>query len=207
MQPADESALVARARGGDAAAFEELVRRYDRAVLRLALRIVGSEEIARDIYQEAFLRVFRSLRDFRDECAFSTWVFRLVTNLCLDHLRKAGARPEDAIPGEAGGEGERSREALLADDRPESNPERVVAGREIRRRIDRALRSLPPRERLVFELRHAEGLRMSAIAGIVETTEETVRNCLYRAHRHLRSALWDLGGEARRKTARRWSEA
>jgi len=207
VQPADESALVARARGGDGAAFEELVRRYDRSVLRLALRIVGSEESARDIYQETFLRVFRSLRDFRGECSFSTWVFRLVTNLCLDHLRKAGARPEAAIPGDAAGEDERPREAFLADDRPQSDPERVVAGLEIRRRIDRALESLSPRERLVFELRHEEGLRMSAIAEIVETSEETVRNCLYRAHRHLRSALWDLGSEARRATARRWSEA
>lgn len=207
MQPADDSALVARARGGDGAAFEELVRRYDRGVLRLALRIVGSEEMARDIYQETFLRIFRSLRDFREECAFSTWVFRLATNLCLDHLRRAGARPEEAIPGEGGGEGGRSREAFLADDRTDSNPERVVAGREIRRRIDRALASLPPRERLVFELRHEEGLRMSAIAEIVQTSEETVRNCLYRAHRHLRLALWDLGSEARRTAARRWSEA
>lgn len=199
MQPADESALVARAREGDGAAFEELVRRYDGSVLRLALRIVGSEETARDIYQETFLRVFRSLREFRGECAFSTWVFRLVTNLCLDHLRRAGARPEE--------EGERPLESFPADERPDSDPERVVAGLEIRRRIDMALARLPPRERLVFELRHESDLRMSAIAEIVETSEETVRNCLYRAHRHLRSALWDLGGEAPRATARRWSEA
>jgi RNA polymerase sigma-70 factor (ECF subfamily) len=199
VQPADESALVARAREGDGAAFEELVRRYDGSVLRLALRIVGSEETARDIYQEAFLRVFRSLREFRGECAFSTWVFRLVTNLCLDHLRRAGARPQE--------EGERPPEVFLADGRPESDPERVVAGLEMRLRIDGALARLPPRERLVFELRHEEGLRMSAIAEIVETSEETVRNCLYRAHRHLRSALRDLGGERRRPAARRWSEA
>src|SRR6266852_5804104 len=73
---------------GSAAAFEELVRRYDSDVLRLALRSVRSEEEARDIYQEAFLRTFRTLGGFRGECSFRTWLYRIVTNLCLDHARR-----------------------------------------------------------------------------------------------------------------------
>ncbi|MBI4168345.1 MAG: sigma-70 family RNA polymerase sigma factor [Acidobacteria bacterium] len=207
MQPADESALIARAREGSRAAFEELVHLYDRSVLRLALRIVGSEEAAHDIYQEAFLRIFRSIHDFRQECAFRTWVFRVVTNLCLDHLRRAGKRQEEGPVGPRGESEARPLEALVADERPDGDPERVLARTEIRRRVEAALAGLPPRERLVFELRHEEGLRAGAIAEVLETSEETVRNCLYRAHRHLRSALGDMRTGARRAAAERWSEA
>jgi len=191
----DESALVGEARNGSTAAFEELVRRYDRGVLRLALSIVRSEEDARDIYQEAFLKVFRSIRGFRNECGFKTWLFRIVTNLCLDHARRNGARPHDRLLLQADPE-ERRPDAAgpLADARPGGDPEKALAAAELRRRIGEALLGLPARERLVFELRHDQGMRLAAVADILETTEETVRNCLYRAHQRLRQALGDLKG-------------
>ncbi len=90
----DESRLIGEAQGGSAAAFEEIVQRYDRRVLRIALRFVRSEEDARDIYQEVFLRVYRSLSRFRKDSRFETWLFRIVTNTCLDHLRRASVRPQ-----------------------------------------------------------------------------------------------------------------
>ena len=76
------------AQQGNTAAFEELVRQYDRAVLRLAIHLTGSPEDGQDIYQEAFLRAYINLARFRFECSFYTWIYRIVTNLCLDHLRK-----------------------------------------------------------------------------------------------------------------------
>jgi len=192
----DESALINEARNGSAAAFEELVRRHDRSVLRLALSIVRSQEDARDVYQDAFLKAFRSIGEFRGECAFSTWLYRIVTRLCLDRARRDGARPrlpdgrEPGHPESAGPDAA----ARLPETRPGGDPERMLAAAETRRRIAEALRMLSDRERLVFELRHDQGMRLAAVAEILETTEETVRNCLYRAHQRLREALGDLRG-------------
>src|SRR5436309_3135064 len=90
VNPPDEARLIGEAQRGSAVAFEELVRRYDSGVLRLALRIVRSEEEAREIYQEAFLRTFRTIGEFRGECSFGTWLYRIVTNLCRDRARRHG---------------------------------------------------------------------------------------------------------------------
>ena len=95
---AEEQALVRNAQAGDRLAFEELVHRYDRDVLRLALNLVHRSEDARDIYQESFLRVYRNLHRFRFECSFYTWLYRIVTNVALDHLRRRTSRREDQAP-------------------------------------------------------------------------------------------------------------
>src|SRR5580700_11000962 len=91
----DDAALIREAQLGNTAAFEELVRQYDRAVLRLAIHLTGSPEDGQDIYQEAFLRAYINLARFRFECSFYTWIYRIVTNLCLDHLRKRNSRGRD----------------------------------------------------------------------------------------------------------------
>ena len=92
----DDTLLVREAQRGNRAAFEELVRHYDQAVLRLAMHLTGSEHEAQDIYQDAFLKAYKSVGNFRFECSFYTWIYRIVTNLCLDHLRKKQVRKEDA---------------------------------------------------------------------------------------------------------------
>jgi RNA polymerase sigma-70 factor (ECF subfamily) len=92
----DDTLLVREAQRGNRAAFEELVRNYDQAVLRLAMHLTGSDHEAQDIYQEAFLKAYRNVGNFRFECSFYTWIYRIVTNLCLDHLRKRQVRKEDA---------------------------------------------------------------------------------------------------------------
>ena len=192
--PSDESKLIGEAQRGDPDAFEELVRRYDQRVLRLVLRIVRSEDDARDLYQEAFLKIFRSLKRFRHECRFETWLFRVVTNACLDRLRRAAARPEERPASVVSGVGEATDLDQIAEDRPEYDPERALARQQLSRRIDSALDRLGPRERFVFEMRHYEGLRLRDIGDLLETSEATVKNCLFRAHRHMRRALQDLGG-------------
>jgi RNA polymerase sigma-70 factor (ECF subfamily) len=191
----DERALVAEAQTGNRAAFEELVRRYDRDVLRLALNLMKRPEDARDVYQEAFLKVYRNLHRFRFECSFYTWLYRIVTNVCLDHLRRRQARPEDQAPEITTGhhdEGitdffERQREH-----RPTLDPERTMMGKEIKARIARAMERLSPRERIVFEMKHYQGLKLRAIGDVLGTTEETVKNSLFRATRKLRTELGGL---------------
>jgi RNA polymerase sigma-70 factor, ECF subfamily len=191
----DERALVAEAQAGNCAAFEELVRRHDRDVLRLALNLMKRPEDARDVYQEAFLKVYRNLHRFRFECSFYTWLYRIVTNVCLDHLRRRQARPEDQAP-EANSahheEGitdffERQREH-----RPTLDPERSLIGKEIKARISLAMERLSPRERIVFEMKHYQGLKLRAIGDALGTTEETVKNSLFRATRKLRNELGGL---------------
>jgi RNA polymerase sigma-70 factor (ECF subfamily) len=192
----DDRDLIARAQAGERAAFETLVHRYDRDVLRLILNVLRSPEDARDVYQDAFLKIYRNLHRFRVESSFYTWIYRIVTNACLDHLRRRRCRPEDQAPeGNAG-----LREEALAGDffdrqqerRLEGNPERQVLGHEIGRQIETALASLSPRERMIFEMKHREGLRLRAIGEALGTTEETVKNSLFRATRKLRAHLQGL---------------
>ncbi len=87
--------LIRAAQRGDQDAFEQLVRAYDQSVLRLAMNLLRSPEDARDVYQEAFLRVYRNLHTFRFDCSFHTWLYRIVTNICLDQLRKRKVRKEE----------------------------------------------------------------------------------------------------------------
>src|ERR1700737_975653 len=94
----DERCIVAEAQTGNRAAFEELVRRYDRDVLRLALNLMKRPEDARDVYQEAFLKVYRNLHRFGFECSFYPWLYPILTNGCPDPLRRRQARPEDQSP-------------------------------------------------------------------------------------------------------------
>jgi RNA polymerase sigma-70 factor, ECF subfamily len=196
MAGPDERVLIERAQAGDREAFESLVHRYDRDVLRLALHILQKPEDARDVYQEAFLKIYKNLSRFRFECSFYTWVYRVVTNVCLDHLRRRSSRPEDQPPetaprlnGDAAAEDffDRQRETSAA-----SDPERRLMGQEIGRRISAAMQHLTPRERMVFEMKHYEGMRLRAIGEVLGTTEETVKNSLFRATRKLRAELEEL---------------
>jgi RNA polymerase sigma-70 factor (ECF subfamily) len=187
----DERCLVVEAQAGSRSAFEELVRRYDRDVLRLALNLMKRPEDARDVYQEAFLKVYRNLHRFRFECSFYTWLYRIVTNVCLDQLRRRQARPEDQAPeaGSAHDEGITDFFERQKEHRPTLDPERRLLGQEIQTRIACAMELLSPRERVVFEMKHYQGLKLRAIGDALGTTEETVKNSLFRATRKLRSQL------------------
>ena len=191
----DERALVAEAQAGNRAAFEELVRRYDRDVLRLALNLMKRPEDARDVYQEAFLKVYRNLHRFRFECSFYTWLYRIVTNVCLDHLRRRQARPEDQAPEihpNRMEDGPRDFFDHQKEHRATLDPERSLLGKEIQSRLARAMERLSPRERIVFEMKHYQGLKLRAIGDALGTTEETVKNSLFRATRKLRNELAGL---------------
>jgi len=188
----DDTQLVREAQRGNRAAFEELVRQYDQAVLRLALHLTGSAHEAQDIYQEAFLKAYRNLGSFRFECSFYTWIYRIVSNLCLDHLRKRQVRKEDA-PVAVDGEGQ-TYDVLdqVPDARAGSNPEHQLMSREVGQRIQSALEQLSAKERLVFELKHYHGLKLRTVGEILHTTEETAKNTLFRATQKLRGALADM---------------
>lgn len=187
----NETALIRAAQHGDGDAFEQLVRSYDGNVLRMAFNLLRSEEDARDIYQEAFLRVYRNLPSFRFDCSFSTWLYRIVANLCLDQIRKRKVRKEEA-GSITTAEGEVDRFQFLPEGRADVDPQRQLMSVEVGNRIQEVLANLTARERLVFEMRHFGGMRLRAIGEALGVTEEAAKNCLFRATQKMRSALGDF---------------
>ena len=184
----DDTFLVRDVQRGNHQAFEELVRHHDRTVLRLALRLTGSESDAQDIYQEAFLRAYTKLGTFRFESCFSTWIYRIVTNLCLEHLRKKHRRNE------AGSVAEGENYDLL--DRVcagrSGDPDTALASRELGFRINCALQRLTPRERVIFELKRYQGLKLRTIGAMISASEQVVKTSFFRATRKMRAGLADL---------------
>ena len=187
----DEPALIRAAQEGDQDAFAQLVRAYDQSVLRLAMNILRSPDDAQDVYQEAFLRVYRNLHTFRFDCSFHTWLYRIVTNLCLDQMRKRKTRREEPAA-LATADGPLDRMDSVAEERVDGDPARHLFSSQLRRRIKEVLHELTPRERMVFELRHYQGLRLRAIGEMLGTTEEAAKNCLFRATQKMRAALGDF---------------
>jgi RNA polymerase sigma-70 factor, ECF subfamily len=187
----DNTFLVREARDGNQGAFEQLVRQHDHLILRLALRFTESEHDAQDICQEAILKAYRNLPRFRQECCFSTWLYRIVTNLCIEHLRSRKSKKEN-VTVTVHAEGDAfSQFDRIADDRV-IDPEKMLMGKETGLRIGRALRRLTPRERTVFELKHYHGLKLRAIGSMLNGSEQTAKNALFRATHKLRVMLSDL---------------
>ncbi len=192
QQRLEDDELIRQAQHGKREAFDDLVRRYDSAVLRLALHMLGSEQDAQDVHQEAFLKAYRHLSNFRFECSFYTWLYRIVTNLCLDALRRRKSRREDpSVLTDANGE-TMDLMSNVSDDRAGANPSDDLNRRVLHMRIQEALDKLTPRERMVFELKHYQGLKLRAIGEMLQTTEETAKNTLFRATRKLRANLADV---------------
>lgn len=179
-QRADDRArdhdLVRQAQAGEEQAFCELVQRHEARAQRVARKMVPSEEDARDLCQEAFLRVFRHLERFDFQYAFSTWLYRIVTNLAIDHLRKR--RPTSSLVGS--GEDEPSID--LPDERVE-DPSDQMSAEETKLEVHAVLQTLAPHFQSVMALREIEGLGCPEIAEIVGATHVTVRWRLHRARK------------------------
>ena len=185
-----ERNLIRRAQRGDRAAFDALVRRYDQEVLRMAMRIVQSHEDAQDLYQEAFLKVYRSIGRFRLESKFSTWLYRVVMNVCLDHLRRQKTRGEMQMP--ESDDGQPDFLQSIPEERAALHPARSYEAQEIASRLQLAMARLSPRERVVFELKHCQGMKLRDIGEMCGTSEEAAKNSLFRALQKLRTDLQDL---------------
>src|SRR5260370_34680727 len=156
--------MIERAQAGDRPGFEFLVQHSDLSFLRLALNVRGNAKDAHDVYQEAFLKIYRNLHRFRFECAFSTWVYRIVTNVCLDPLRRRRSHPEDQPPLPRTVSAEERRDGDFfdhqAETRAHSDPERQVLGQEIGRKVEGALQALTPPERMLFEISHSQRISL-----------------------------------------------
>ena len=172
----NESVAVNAARLGDRAAFEWLVRRHQQRALAVALGVLHHPEDARDVCQEAFLRAFRGLDRFDGESRFSTWLHRIVVNLCIDRLRTRPV-PSVALDDVSG--------VLAGDD----DPYRAAAGRQLGERIRAALASLSEAHRTALVLRELEGLSYQEIAAAMGCSLGTVMSRLFNARRRLQALL------------------
>jgi RNA polymerase sigma-70 factor, ECF subfamily len=181
-----DEALVERARQGDLQALQQLVERYQGKVYAMAMGMVRNRDDAMDVTQEAFLHVHRSLRGFRFSSKFSTWLYRIVTNVCFDHFRRTARSPKTISPPERDeGEGP----PLDWPDREGERPDAAVQRAELREALEWAFTSLSPPHRAVVVLREMEGLSYEEIAKVVGCSVGTVMSRLHYARKQLQALL------------------
>ncbi len=181
MTREEEARCIRRVLSGDTNAFEALVSEYETNAYRLALRTLGSAEDAEDVTQEAFLKAYRSLESFRLDSSFSVWLYRIVSNLCLDLLRRRQRRPESSLSVEDD-EGEES-ELEVPDE--SLSPEKLLEQKLTREAVQRGLAALPDDYRQILLLRELEGLSYEEIGAALSLEAGTVKSRIFRARKKL----------------------
>jgi RNA polymerase sigma-70 factor (ECF subfamily) len=182
----DERELIERSRRGELRAFDLLVRRYEKQVYNTAYRLAGSYDGASDIAQEAFVRAWSNLRSFRGDASFSTWLYRIVTNVFLDERKKQRARPHQSLD-EALALDENLVTRQFEDGAP--SPQEAAEGSERRDLLEQAILALPPPQRVMVVLYHTQGRSYEEIAEIMGLPMGTVKSRLNRARLALRDKL------------------
>ena len=184
-----EAELIQSARSGDQNAFSQLVTANQTMVYNLAYRMTGNPDDAADLTQEAFLNAWKGLARFQGHASFSTWLYRLTSNACIDFLRKEKRRSALSLTTE--GEEEEGRELEVADQR--FSPERELEKKEARRAVREGLAALSPEHRQVLVLREMEGLSYTEMAHLLDLEEGTVKSRLARARLALKDFLQKSG--------------
>ena len=189
MTREQEAAIVRKVLGGDANAFETLVLEYEKNVYNIALRMTGNSEDAADMTQEAFVKAYNSLQSFRGDSKFSVWLYRIVSNVCLDFLRSKNRRPTVSLSVEDD-DGE-DAQLDVADE--SQSPELLLDRKLTRDSVRRGLDSLPPDYRQILLLREIQGLSYDEIAQALSLEVGTVKSRIFRARKRLCTFLIDDG--------------
>lgn len=188
----DDQALAKRAGDGDRSAADKLVHRYYPKVYRLVHRMSdGNADAAEERTQDIFLKVFSHIKSFRREAAFSTWVYRIAVNTCLDDRKRRKRWKMLLTPWPFGRKKEEGSDNAddLPDARPGFDPEALLRGRQLDGAVRAALETLTDKQRAIFHLKMDDELRISEIAVIMGMAEGTVKSHLFRATRSLRGRL------------------
>ncbi|MBN1782906.1 RNA polymerase sigma factor [bacterium] len=176
--------LIRKAQQGDPDAFQELVRLHDRKVMGLACRMLGNIQDAEDVYQEVFMRVYSNIRNFQHKSSFETWLYRIVVNTVINFRRSSKRhRGFTSISDQF----EKTAAWSPMDEKP--LPDEIVMNQEILKNIHDALDRLTMIQRTVFTLRFYQEFKINEIADILECTEGTIKNTLFRSIRKMRQAL------------------
>ena len=184
-----EQELVARAKAGDDEAFAQLMHDSEKRIYNLILRMTGNPEDAMDLAQEAFLNAWRGLKFFKGDSAFSTWVYRLASNACIDHLRRQKRRQDISLPMPV------DEEDDSIPDIPDERflPEQELERQELRRAVAEGLERLSDEHRQVLVMREINGLSYQEIGDILDLEEGTVKSRIARARNSLRKILVEGG--------------
>ena len=181
--------LVKRSQKGDDAAFSKLVERYQGKVFSIALGMTKNREDAMDITQDAFVKVHRYLDNFQGNSSFYTWLYRIVVNLCIDHIRRAGRRNNTDFDEKLRYSSEILEGADVLPRRLDSNPSKVLGRKELAERIQEAVNELPEYHRAVIILREIEGLSYTEMAKVMKVSKGTIMSRLHHARHKLKKAL------------------
>lgn len=185
-----EQELVERAQKGDETAFEVLVTDNEKRIYNLCRRLTGNPEDAAELTQEAFLNAWRGLSRFQGESSFSTWLYRLASNACIDFLRKEKRRQNLSMTVSLDDE-EEARQVELPDER--YAPERELERTEVRQAVAAGLERLTPEHRQVLVMREINGLSYAEIGAVLGLEEGTVKSRIARARNALRKVLTERG--------------
>jgi RNA polymerase sigma-70 factor (ECF subfamily) len=183
---ANEIELIQKARGGDVGAFEALVYRYDKQVLTIAARYVNSSDDAKDIYQEVFLRVYKGLKKFQLRSEFSTWIFRITTNVCLSYHSRRKRHVHISLDQEHDDDESSHRAEIISE---EHSPHQQTENAELSLRVEEAMNELSPQQKLIFTLKHYQGYKLNEIASMLDCSEGAVKKQLFTAVRRLKNQL------------------
>jgi RNA polymerase sigma-70 factor (ECF subfamily) len=184
-----DSELVVRAIDGREDGFEELVRRYQRPIVSYVYRMVGDYDMALDLTQEVFIKIYGSLERYRPEYKFSTWIYRIAHNAAIDHLRRAGGNRTEDLKLEAEDGGIYEKPLASGSLTPEQESERS----ERRAEIESVVVQLPPSYRELIVLRHAHDMSYDEIAEVTGLPLGTVKNRIFRAREAMRALLVERG--------------
>ena len=179
--------LVARSVGGDVDSFNQLILRWERPIYALAYRVIGREEEARDVCQEAFLRAYRALPGFKGQAKFSSWLYRITLNLCRDWIRKQRRQPVSQLPEDA------DIDEIAAAVGPVESIEDLVARRELSAVVEEAMTHLPEEQRMAIILKEYHGMTFQEIADLQGCPLSTVKTRLYQGLSVLRRRLEEGG--------------
>ncbi len=186
-----DRALIAKAQAGDTAAFRSLVERHQRRAFSIALSLVRDENDARELVQDAFLRVFKGLASFQGGSSFFTWLYRIITNLSIDLIRKPGRQGGDLDEKRLDAEDAQEPDFALLSRIDGADPAEVVRRREIAARLQVALDALPSYHRGVIVMREIEGLSYEEMAQVMDVSKGTIMSRLFHARQKLQRALVD----------------
>jgi len=176
--------LIIKSQNGDTLALEELIYRYDKMVLRLAYKYTGDTDDAKDIYQEVFIRVYKGLSNFQFKSEFSTWLFRITSNVCISFKRKYNKPNHLSLNDE-----NNSDYVSAIPEVNELSPENLAVNSEIGNKINKALGQLSSNQKMSFLLKHYEGYKIREIAEIMNCKEGTIKKYIFEAVRKLRTQL------------------
>jgi len=195
---ATDEMLMVRYQRGDRDAFAELVRRYQTPIYNFVIRQVGQTSTAEDTTQEVFLRVVQNAAEFKHEARFSTWLYTIARNLCIDHLRKQSHRRHPSLDQPPPGQpDQRPLVDSVADPRPDASVDRAAASSEVQSCIVRAVEGLPEDQREVFLLREVANLSFREISVATGVGENTVKSRMRYALDRLQGALSEFEEYAR----------